>query len=77
LQEKLMEEQDEFVRAMRTRTEEVVHENERLAGDLAARLGLLLADDEVAALRVRAAELLERGTHPEPRVPYPYPWPLR
>jgi uncharacterized repeat protein (TIGR03843 family) len=56
---------------------DVARLQERLAGDLAARLGLLLADDEVAALRVRAAELLERGTHPEPRVPYPYPWPLR
>ncbi|MEX2550696.1 MAG: SCO1664 family protein [Nitriliruptoraceae bacterium] len=50
---------------------------ERLAGELAARLGLLLADDEVVALRARVAELLERGTHPEPRVRYPYPWPLR
>ncbi len=48
-----------------------------LAGDLGARLALLLADDEVVALRTRVVDLLERGTHPVPRVPYPYPWPLR
>jgi len=56
---------------------DVARLRERLADDLGARLATLLADDEVAALRTRIVDLLERGTHPEPRVPYPYPWPLR
>lgn len=49
---------------------------ERLAGDLGARLGTLLTDDEVAALAERCADLLARGTYPGPSVPHPYPWPL-
>ncbi len=50
---------------------------EHLANDLGARLTRLLADAEVVALQGRVVDLLERGTHAEPRVPYPYPWPLR
>jgi len=49
---------------------------ERLAGDLGARLRLLLTDAEVAALEQRCVDLLARGTYPQPTVPHPYPWPL-
>jgi hypothetical protein len=36
----------------------------------------LLADDEVEALRERAAWLLDRGTFPVDRTGRAYPWPL-
>ncbi len=49
---------------------------EALAGDLAARLALLLAEEEVAALTQRCVQVLERGSFPHPEVPHPYPWPL-
>ena len=49
---------------------------EALAGELAARLVLLLAEQEVAALERRCVQLLERGSFPHPEVPHPYPWPL-
>lgn len=49
---------------------------EALAGDLAARLTLLLSAEEVAALEARCAALLARGHFPHPEVAHPYPWPL-
>ena len=47
-----------------------------LAGDLAARLALLLTEQEVGAIAARCVELLERASFPHPEVAHPYPWPL-
>ncbi len=49
---------------------------EALAGELSARLALLLAEEEIAALEQRCVALLARGAFPEPLLPHPYPWPL-
>eukprot|EP00240_Pyramimonas_obovata_P001697 CAMPEP_0118930520 /NCGR_PEP_ID=MMETSP1169-20130426/7177_1 /TAXON_ID=36882 /ORGANISM="Pyramimonas obovata, Strain CCMP722" /LENGTH=474 /DNA_ID=CAMNT_0006872885 /DNA_START=196 /DNA_END=1616 /DNA_ORIENTATION=- len=61
-QEKQMEEQDSQVRAMRARVEEVVYENERLAGDLSHHMMLLnnRAEANVSALPDEYQELLGR-----------------
>lgn len=47
-----------------------------LAGDLAARLELLLTEQEVAALEARCVQLLDAACFPHPEVAHPYPWPL-
>nr|WP_245797448.1 SCO1664 family protein [Mangrovactinospora gilvigrisea] len=45
-------------------------------GELAGRLGELLAAEEVAAFRGRVARLLDTGVHPEPSGEWPsIPWP--
>jgi uncharacterized repeat protein (TIGR03843 family) len=49
---------------------------EALAGDLAARLGLLLDAAEVDRLRERTEEVLELELLPEPIGEHPFPWPL-
>ena len=60
-----MEEQDSQVRAMRARVEEVVRENERLAGDLSHHLMLL---DQRAEANVNALpDEYQVPTH-DPRV---------
>ncbi len=46
------------------------------AAGLADRLGELLAPEEVAVTRSRAAALLDAGRLPEPEGPNPLPWPL-
>eukprot|EP00959_Pyramimonas_sp_CCMP1952_P367628 7700297-Pyramimonas_sp.AAC.1 len=71
-----MEEQDSQVRAMRARVEEVVHENERLAGDLSHHMMLLdnRADANVSSLPDEyqcvvykqletSAQIIETGIH--------------
>ncbi len=49
---------------------------EGLAGDLGARLGTLLAEEEVTRLTERVEEVLAMEHLPPPSGPYPYPWPL-
>jgi hypothetical protein len=45
-------------------------------GELAAGLGELLDDDEVAAMARRARALVRAGRLPAPRGDRAYPWPL-
>ncbi len=49
---------------------------EALDGELGTRLGRLLDDAEVWALRRRVEAVLALAVLPEPSGPYPYPWPL-
>jgi uncharacterized repeat protein (TIGR03843 family) len=49
---------------------------EGLVGDLGARLGTLLAAQEVARLRERVEATLALEVLPEPAGDHPYPWPL-
>ena len=47
-----------------------------LAGELGARLTLLLSEPEVEVLVARTVRALEADVLPEPMGNYPYPWPL-
>lgn len=45
-------------------------------GQVPARLGELLGDDELRAMARRATALVRRGRFPKPTGEFPYPWPL-
>ncbi|MGA3221911.1 MAG: SCO1664 family protein [Acidimicrobiales bacterium] len=46
------------------------------AGSVPEALTRLLGDEEIGALRARAAALLASARFPEPSADFPYPWPL-